>query len=703
MALRWRLLVLCVLAAGSAAADPPTDEAADPTAPLVIDASSAHEHPEGHDHGEEPIEVLVTADRVGPRAASAVSVPGGELRLRPKQSPASLVEATPGLFAVQHAGGGKAAQYFLRGFDADHGTDIAFYVDGVPVNMPSHGHGQGWTDLHFVIPELVASLDAYKGPYFARFGDFATAGAVELKLADHFDERRVSLSAGRFGILRTLAIFSEEVGEDSRVVVAAEAYAQDGPFENKEELERFNGFARVTHGLSPRTSAALTLMSYGSGWNASGQIPLREVRAGRLSRFGSIDPSEGGSTQRHAVDLKLESKGEEVDFRAQVYAIKYDFRLFSNFTFFLDDAANGDQIEQTDERSVLGTNVRMTHHEHYKRMRFQTTFGLQSRFDSIDNGLFGTAQRERLDTRVDARVKQSSVGFYVEEAAQLTPWLEVTPGLRFDRLDVSVDDRLDDPNVRGDSATGSRGAMLLSPKLAVVLSPHERLDLFYDMGRGFHSNDARGATRRADRTDLLVPAFGFEVGTRIRPFDELTLSAAGFRLDIESEQVFVGDAGTTEPSAKTSRYGIEIGARLFLSRYFFADADATFTRAEFRGNAGNAGSVALAPTRTFTGGVGFRTKHKTFASVRVRSIADRPATEDGRLTAEGWTVVDAMVGQRLGPFELTLEGRNLLDTNWRAVQFATESQLANETEPVEEIHFTPGWPLTVVATLAAYF
>ncbi|NUQ79378.1 MAG: TonB-dependent receptor [Polyangiaceae bacterium] len=695
-------LAVLTISGASLGDEQPAPPPADPEAPVVVDPHAAHEHAEPHDHtADEPLQVTITDDR-RPRAASAVTVSGGELKMRPRLRPADIIEAVPGLFAVQHAGGGKANQYFLRGFDIDHGTDVALFVDGVPVNMPSHGHGQGYADLHFLIPELVSSLDAHKGSYDARFGDFATAGALNLKTADHFDESQASLTAGQYGILRGLVISSLEIGEAWRVVLAGEAYAQDGPFVVSEDLRRFNGFARATYDFSGASKVSLTAMSYSGKWRASGQIPLREVEGGRLDRFGSLDENEGGSTQRHALSIALDARDENASLKATLYAIRYVFRLYSNFTFFLNDPVFGDMIEQTDDRGVFGGDLRMSYHHHLGPLRLETTVGIQARTDSIENGLFHDFGRERLSTTVMASVAQTGIGVFAEEEATLGRWLKFTAGARIDRADVAVEDKLDNPSEIGSSGTGSQGSTLISPKAALVLSPLSELDLFLDFGRGFHSNDARGAARSEGRARLLTPATAYEIGARVRPVKPLTISLSAFRLDLDSEQVYVGDEGTTEPSDPTTRIGAELGARLYFGRWLFADADLALTRAEYQtGGEGNA--VALAPTRTLTAGVGFRAPFGTFGSIRVRSLADRPATEDESITAEGFTVVDAQVGHRLGPVELSIDVQNLFNADWREVQFASETRLKNEPAPVEEIHFVPGWPFTIMGRVTAYW
>ncbi len=655
------------------------------------------------DDQDEPLEVTVRGERQPPRAASAVTVTGGELKLRPRLRPADILEVAPGLLTVQHAGGGKANQYFLRGFDIDHGTDLALFVDGVPVNMVSHGHGQGYADMHFLIPELVSSLQVHKGPYDAQFGDFATAGAVNMELCDAVHESQVSFTAGQYGIFRGLGIVSRDVGASTRFLIAGEAYTQDGPFENEEDLRRFNVTLRATHDLTSLSSLTATWMSYSGRWNASGQLPLREVEAGRLDRFGTLDPFEGGETQRHSGQLRYQARADEAEVDVLVYGVRYNWALFSNFTFFLEDQDHGDMIEQTDDRSLAGIDARTRFHHHLGPLRLETSLGVQGRVDGIDNALHHDRQRERLSTSVDAHINQTAIGLFLDERAQLTDWLTVIAGVRLDRADVSVDDRLDDLATVGDSDGGSAGATLASPKGSVILSPRHWLDLFVNVGRGFHSNDARGAVRSVDPATLLVPATGYEVGVRAAPWQPLTVTAAAYRLDLDSEQVYVGDAGTTEPSDPTTRMGIELAGRLYFGRWLFADAAATFNEAAFRPNSGNAGSVALAPTRTVTAGVGFRAPFGTFGSIRLRHIGPRPATEDERIIAEGWTILDARLGHRLGPAELALDAQNLINTQWREVQFATESQLQNEAAPVEEIHFAPGWPFTFRATLTAYF
>lgn len=664
---------------------------------------------------------------IGEKAYSAASdeeVRNRDLMLRPRVRPGDILEVVPGLFVVQHSGGGKANQYFIRGFDADHGTDVSISVDGVPVNMPSHGHGQGFADLHFLIPELVSTLVAHKGPYSARYGDFATAAAIDLRTYDHLHESSVTVQAGRFGIYRGLFMVSPDLGDDWSTIVAGEVYAANGPFTNPERLKRFNGFARASRHVGPGT-LSMTFMTYTSGWRASGQVPLRAVGTPELpTAFDAIDPTEGGSTQRHMASVSYHYAHDDDEVRALVFATKYRFTLFSNFTLYADDPVLGDQIEQDDDRTILGTSWSFTRTKKLGPIGLRSTFGLQARSDSIDNGLHRSVRRKLIGTTVDAGVQQTSIGVFTEQDVRLTRWLRAIAGLRADRFDVAVRDRTEQMDPNAPSTSGIAGSTLASPKISWVFSPlaiGEKpqgidLDVYLNYGRGFHSNDARGAVRSVDRVTLLTKATGYELGVRLALWKRLDLAAALFRLDLDSETVWSGDAGTTEVVGPSRRTGIEIEGRLKVLPWLFLDADATFTSAVFRDNAGNANAVTLAPTRTFAGGISAKHPSGFFGAVRIRSIARRPANEGadrdpaqgGRvLDAEGWTLFDAMAGYRWRWLEGAVDVRNVFNSEWKEVQFAnssrTRSEAAAGAEPVQDIHFTPGWPLTVLGRITAYF
>lgn len=690
-------------------------------------AAHEGEHHEGEAHAEAAAEAVETAnaERIevhgearGVDAASRVRVGRRELELRPRLRPGDLVEAVPGLFAVQHAGGGKANQYFLRGFDADHGTDIAFFVDGVPVNMVSHGHGQGFADLHFVIPELVVALDAAKGPYYADLGNFATAGAVKLQLAESLGEHVAHVSAGSFGMRRGLVMASPKLGEEWRLLLAGEAVTQDGPFVRPEELGRTNLVAKLTRDLHEHGALSVTAMSYGSTWRASGQLPLRalcgEGEAGAPSpaafgqpcipRFGFVDPSEGGAATRTSVSASYNYQDDATRVKATAYALRYAFRLHSNFTFFAEDPARGDGVEQTDARSVAGAHLEWAHHWHAFGVPIAGRVGVEVRRDRADVELWHQSMdRVRLEARNRSAIDELSNAAYVEADAPLTSWVRVIGGLRAQRLDVAVNDVL---NPTGSSSgSGTRGAALALPKLSFVFTPRDDLQIFLNGGRGFHSNDARGAVLRSAPALLMTPAWGAEVGTRYEPTPGLKLSGAVFALDLASELVWSGDAGRTEPSSASRRLGVELGARYALTNVLFADADVTFTRARFLDVPSSASAVPLAPQRTVAAGFGVRPSFGSttpFAALRLRHLGDRPATEDRSLTAQGFTLVDVNLGVRHRAVELAVDVQNVFDVAWREVQFATTSRLAYEPSAVTGIAMTPGWPRTVLGRVALY-
>jgi TonB family protein len=703
--------------------DPP------PTPPVEV---VGHDHGHGHthdggseagrrarpDHDHE--EVVVREEKPASEAASRVNISRRELELRPRLRPADVLEAAPGVFAVQHAGGGKANQYFLRGFDADHGTDIGFFVDGVPVNMVSHGHGHGYTDFHFLIPELVVSLDVYKGPYYAQWGDFSTAGVLNLRLAESFEESYASLSAGQYGIARGLVVASPKIADGWRTVLAAEVFKDDGPFQNPERLNRFNVFLRATHDLTARSSISMTWMSYSSRWSGSGQIPARAVCGegergapppsayGQpcLDRFGAVDPNEGGASQRHAASIAYNASSAQADLAATAYFTRYRFNLYSSFTYFERDPIRGDEIEQTDDRTIVGGDFRVRSHATVGSVRSTTTLGAQIRADQIENAIYHDQARERLDTRVQAKISEAQLGAYVEEDARLFKGLRLIGGLRAQRIDVSVEDPREDTATQGTRTSGTKGSTRILPKLMGIVSPSPRLDLFASYGQGFHSNDARGAVLSSGAVRLITPATGYEGGARLSPFGGMTVNATAFLLDLDSELVWLGDEGTTEASGRTRRYGVEIGARYRMGSWLFADVDATFTRARFRSNAPSGNEVPLAPRRTLTAGIGVRPTFGSwtpFGSVRVKSLADRPANEDGSLTARGFTVVDADAGARYRNIELGVDVQNVLNTRWREVSFATTTRLAYEPRAVEGIHYSPGWPRTVIGKATLYW
>jgi TonB family protein len=674
-------------------------------------------------------------------AASSFAVRDREFQLRPIGSVQDILRVTPGLVLVQHSGGGKANQYFLRGFDADHGTDLALSIDGIPINMVSHAHGQGFSDTNFIIPEVVERVEITKGPYFANQGDFATAGAVNMVSRDSFEHSSIGLGItgspghGAAGF-RGLLIASPKLDKVA-ATFAAEVGRQNGPFDNPEGWDKYKLFNKVTYAISPSSSISLMEMSYGGAWHGSGQIPARAVERGEVSRFGSIDPDEGGYTSRHqlAVQYKLRPS-ESSELKALAYVGAYRFNLFSNFSLFIRDPQNGDEIEQKDRRSFYGGRVSYRVVHELGKVRFDTTIGGDGRNDDIQEELLSTVHRKETGTIRNNDVHETFIGAFANEEITPLPWLRANGGLRADALSFAVDNRV--AARPGDASAPSSGvdsAHQLSPKASLILSPLRedpaQVDVYVNYGHGFHSNDVRGAFSKP-AVNPLTRAIGEEVGARARLFDRWDVAGSLWQLDLDNETVWSGDEGTTEVGEATRRQGVEIETRFEVTKWLAADLDVTFTKSGFRANAGNGNGLALAPKQTYSGGLSAR--HELGPGVvrgglRFYGITDRPANDEGDIVAKGFTLFDLHAGYRLRRFDLAFDVENLFDQDSRAAQFDTTGRLRTEPAigaPVpagftcgsagklaasdvpgrfngcEDVHFTPQYPLTLRVMATVY-
>lgn len=650
---------------------------------------------------EHETEVTVRASRPF-LTASENSVREHDLAFRPRTRPADLLEVAPGMIVVQHASGGKANQYFLRGFDADHGTDVALSVDGVPFNLPSHAHGQGYADPHFIIPELVERMDVRLGPYFVTEGDFATAGSIDFRLRRSVSRHSVSVEAGMYGRYRLLGIVRTDVGTVNGYL-AGELFHFDGPFVVSQNYRRSNIVGRWTIALAPETTLSVTLMSYAGAWNASGQIPLREVSAMRLSRFGSIDPNEGGQSERHSIHAALQARtGENSELHVLAYLATHRSTLFSNFTFFARDPVHGDMIEQPDARTVAGFRTLYRAHHRLGTWRLETLAGTQLRHDTIDNGLHHAPARTRLETLGHWSIRQSSLGLFVQQQIDPVRWLRIVAGVRADLFSFWVEDLRRGPSLPDPEQTGQRQSAMVHPKATLVFSPWRTFDVFFNFGSGFHSNDARSVVSLRERSTPLARALGYELGTRIHPMRSMNWSLALWGLDLESEMVWVGDEGTTEARGPTRRLGATLEGRWDLTPWLRADVDLSYVHGLFTQLPADANAIPLAPPWTAAAGLSFHHPARLFGSIRLRAIGDRPATEDRSLTAQGFTLLSAQIGYRGSFYEVSLTAENLLNSEWREAQFANSSRLQNEPMPVTDLHFTPGTPFSAIANFSFF-
>lgn len=656
-------------------------------------------------------EVVIKADRPT-SAASSSYLSQLDFEFRPKNSAQEMLRLLPGLFVAQHAGGGKAEQLFVRGFDCDHGTDVAAFVDGMPVNMPSHGHGQGYLDLHFLIPETVKGMELAKGPYQARDGNFATAAAVRFSTLDSLNNNlflietaavptQKTLTSKRFLGMYQLPTTTNRVNS----YFAVDALNNRNFFEQSQQLNRFNVFSKTVFELHKNSTLSLSFSGFSSSWDASGQIPDRAVRQGLITRFGSIDPTEGGTTSRMNVNLMYKAKLRKGNLETQVYAASYRFKLYSNFTFFLEDSINGDQIEQGDQRTISGINTNYSIQHNWGNMRNTFHVGATFRSDNIKNDLWSTVKRQRLYTRAMADIHEVSSAFYMNEVIRFNEQWRLELGGRYDYLMVDVQDYIPSDTTRK-NYSGYNFQTAVNPKINLIYTPSSHYQFFANYGSGFHSNDARSTVQEANNHRLPL-SYGGEVGTLLHLGEKVMVSAAVWTLNLENELVYVGDAGTTEDKGSSRRIGIDFTARWRIMRTLIADLDVNVSRNEltttlFGPRLATAYHIPLAPTMTSTGGLTYNGQ-KINASLRYRYMTDRPANETNTVVATGYCVLDLSINYQVQRFKVGLNVENLLNTEWNETQFDTESRLPGETTPVSEIHYTPGTPFAVKLSIGYLF
>ena len=673
-------------------------------------------------------EILAQADRPYSTASSS-TIRAFDMITRPVRSSQDLLQLTPGLVTAQHAGGGKAEQIFLRGFDTDHGTDIAISVDGMPVNMVSHGHGQGYADLHFLMPEVVERIDVSKGPYDTRFGNLATAGAITFATRDHLDNNLVRLEGGRFNTGKLTALYQIPITENGHqgAYFGGQFYATDGPVARPQGFQRFNLFGKFHTHLSEEAKLSMSVSGFSSAWDASGQIPLRAIENGMIDRFGSIDDLEGGTTGRQDVNLAYSAQKGNAMFKIQGYATRYNFKLFSNFTFFLEDPLNGDMIEQTDDRRMVGINSTYQFTQTTSSSVNTTTLGGGFRSDDAQVALWKSPNRQREAQLVDADIQERNLSLWAQKEFIFSSLLRLQVGLRGDYFTFNVDDHLEGQPAELPRASGYAQDAILSPKASLVVSPLSSLDLFINAGSGFHSNDARavvqgnrvrdlkrlyqrqGLSEEAISTELnalqfdpeqasigtLPRAIGSELGLRFQPVPFVHFSAAVWLLDMDNEFVYVGDGGFTELSGRSRRYGIDLETRATLTPWLSADTDINISRGRLRDEPSDANQIPLAPRLTSTGGLTVLHKSGLEGSLRYIHIGHRPANESGSVTADGYTLFNVFASYPVGPVKLSVVVENVFDIEWNEAQFDTESRLLNEASPVSELHFTPGHPRVI--------
>lgn len=660
---------------------------------------------------EEPEEILTLPDVVvtgtyssNLEAASQHRITEQDIELQSLDRPGNLLRLVPGLVTTNPGGGtGKADNYVLRGFDADHGTDLAGFLDGMPLNLRSHAHGQGYLDLNFLIPETMKRVDVYKGPYQVQFGDFATAGAANFVTRDVVEEGIVKASGGQFNTQRHLLMFSPMNGR-IRSLMAVEGSYTDGPFVNPNRAGRIKALAKATMNPTPRSELSLTGTYYQSRWNSQGEIPLRAVDAGLITRFGSIDPYQGGRTQRSTGQMRYRydaPTGGTVF--ADAYLQYYHLDLVSDFTFFLNDPVNGDGIEQADRRYVYGGELGYRQAGKLWGVEGAATLGVQSRVDDAHIRLGTQRQWVPIGTTSESQIHEASYSPYLKLEVYPTPWARLTGGIRADYFQFNVQNLCQAGCPQNPS--GSADAIITTTKGNLILGPWAGTEVFFNVGTGFHSNDARAVVSSAT-VQTLPKATGYEVGLRTRQWERVEGSATFWLLDLTSELVFQGNLGTTQILGATRRYGMDLGSRLQLLDWLSLSGGATLNTAEFRGT-GQA--IPQAPTMTSRVELTARLPTGLTASLQMLHLGSRPLTSDRSITAQPWTIFNFVTRYRpvtkgwWQHMEGFLSVQNLTDVSWRQTQLVYETRLATDPAPVNGVQFTPGWPRTVMGGVAWHF
>ena len=628
-------------------------------------------------------------------SANAGTVTQQQLEARTVYRPAELLEAAPGLIVSQHSGEGKANQFYLRGFNLDHGTDLRTSVDGMLVNQRSHAHGQGWTDMNFLIPELAERLDYRKGPYNADAGDFAAAGTLDVRYATRLKRGIASAGIGQNGFRRVLLADSPALGP-GHLLYALEAYRNDGPFTRGDDYRKLNGVLRYSDG-NAANGWDLTAMAYRASWNATDQIPRRAVYDGRLGRFDAVDGSDGGSARRYSLSGAWRNSSDAGVTSVNAYLLANRLDLYSNFTYFLDDPVNGDQFSQPDRRVSAALNA-----EH---RRGDYRVGLQLQNDNIYNGLYKTARRERLSTTREDHIVETSAAIFAEKSTRWNQHLRSVAGVRLDHYRFDVDSDLA-------ANSGRSHATRASPSLSVVAGPWRKTELYFNAGAGFHSNDARGATIKfdpasGDAVDPVTPlarAKGLEVGVRSELVKGLQSSLSLYRLDFDSELVFVGDAGTTEAGRPSTRTGFEFSNYYKPNGWLTVDADLAFARARFS-NADPAGArIPGAVEGVASLALAIENAGPWFGALQLRYFGPRPLIEDNSVRSRATSTVNGRIGYKISPrLKLEVEGFNLGNRRDSAIDYFYASRLLGEAEASDDVHFHPVETRSFRVTLTSAF
>lgn len=636
-----------------------------------------------------------------------------DLNLRPVNSSQDLLRLVPGLFIAQHMGGGKAEQIFLRGFDADHGTDINVSVDGMPVNMVSHIHGQGYADLHFLIPETVSTFEYGKGPYYSNYGDFNTAGYITFNTKDAIDKSLISIEAGQFNSLRLAGVVdllgakARQNGENA--YIAAEYNYTDGAFKLAEHYKRTNIFGKYTKKIGDNNKLSFSASTFSTSWIASGEIPARAAATGTttaidenglpyqiapslntIDRFGTIDSAQGGKTTRTNANLKLSTNlKNNWTMENQLYYTHNTFELNVNSTFFADDEDNGDLRHQNEARDMFGYNGSLIKKHYFGNNMLTSTIGLSSRYDMTYGSVINHVDKhyQFLETVLQGNTKQNNSAIYLDESLELGKWL-FNLGSRIDYFNFNFHD-------------STKTSVIVSPKLNIQYTVDPTLQFYVKAGKGFHSNKA-AAVIGNNGLQTLPSAYGADLGFNWKPIPHLYINTALWYLYLDQEFV-LSDDGTIVPGGKTTRAGVDFSARYQLASWLFADLNVNLARPRLADSAKNTGYLALAPTFTSTGGLDFRFDNGINGGLSYRYMHSRPGNNTNTLVADGYFVTDLKLNYTQKRYEVGITIENLLNTKWNEFEAEEVSRLKGESAAVDQMSFTPGTPFFAKLRVAYFF
>ncbi len=627
------------------------------------------------------------------------------LKLQPINNAQDLLKTVSGLFIAQHAGGGKAEQIFFRGFDNDHGTDFGVFMDGIPINLSSHAHGQGYADMHFIIPELIQDADYYKGPYELKNGNFSVSGAARFKTKNELEGNMVKLEVGQYGYQRGLLLFNMTPNERlfSKDKYESAYFALEGTlnrsyFDAGQHFKKISSLFKYNVELGNQTSLSFVSSYFTSSWDASGQIPLRAYENGSIPWFGAIDNTEGGETARLNSSLKVTSVLEnDQTITNQLYFVNNKYQLFSNFTFFLNDPVNGDMIAQNESRNVLGYIFEYERKDALNSTKLSTTFSAGFRSDWINSALWSAVSKEYKEVKNKNALSETNYWGYVKENWQLSPNLVLQFGTRFDYFTFKVEDKL------GTNVSGSQNAFRWSPKISVFYNPVQNIQLFIKGGSGYHSNYTQAAVK--DKNIHPLPkAIAMDVGSEFRIGDKLIASVAAWALKSNSEYIFVSDTGSYENNGSSFRKGIDIAAKFNPIDNFWINTSANWSRGILLDVPNTENSIPSAPRFTNTSSIVYTyAKHKMEFYLGSRYMAKRPLNEDESILAKDYFILDASINKIFHNFKIEVSAQNLFNIKWKEAVFYDTSRLKNEVLAVDDVHFTPGTPRYIKAALSYNF